>query len=238
MTDETQAQETKRPEVELEELLGEARELENAGKADEARRLLADVPEVMQRFGSYHYARGALAFRAGDLDEAIAAFTKAVGEEPRIAEYYGNLGAALLERSRQGSGTSDLQRAAMTLERAADLGPKLPAPYVNHGLALQLLGRNEDALEALAKALALDADDTSALYNTAATCHALGREDKCLEALDRLLAVDGAFVPALRSRCATLARLGRKAEAEAALDVYLAASPEAADKDELRALIG
>ncbi|GIW71605.1 MAG: hypothetical protein KatS3mg102_1147 [Planctomycetota bacterium] len=227
-----------RPEQRLAELLARARRLEGDGEAAGALELLAAAPAELQRFGSYCYARGALAFRLDRLDEAVRLFEQAVRYAPDIAEYQANLGAALLERARRSEQRAGLMRALVVLEHACALRPRLPHAWVNLGLALQLAGRHQEAIAAFDRALAMAPEDASALYNRAASCHALGREQECLQALEQLLERAPGFAPALRSRCATLARLSRRAEAQQALARYLAACPGAADAEQLRQLVG
>lgn len=201
----------------LNELLANVRARVAEGDLVTAHRLLDRAPEELRRLGSYHYARGTLAFRMGDVTKAIEAFEHAVEVDPEVAEFHANLGAALFERARRTGAMEqrgddapdhpDLVRAQEVLERAAALSPKLPSVYNNLGLVRATLGRCEEALAAYDQALALDPKDINALYNRAAALSELGRHQECLACLDSVLAADPNFAPAKASRQSTLKRI-------------------------------
>ncbi len=204
--------------AELETLLGEVCAKEAAGDRVAAFRLLDRAPQALQHLGSYHFTRGALSFRMGEVSRAIDAFERAVRLGPEVAEYHSNLGAALFERARRSGALSeappaqaegDLQRAAECLERACGLSPRRASVFSNLGLVRTAQGRAEEALTAFDQALALDPDDVPTLYNLAAAQAQLGRDEACLQTLERLLEVDPRFAPAKASRESTLSKLGR-----------------------------
>lgn len=198
------------------ELLQQVRQRELEGDRITAHRLLDWAEPQTRRAGSYHYARGALAFRLGDVTRAVEAFEHAVELEPEIAEFHANLGAALFERARRTGALEaggenapvhpDLLRAQQALERALSCGPKLACVFNNLGLVRMELGNLEGALEAFERALALEPGEVNALYNRAAVLCALDRQEDCLAALDRLLQLAPGFAPARASREALLKR--------------------------------
>lgn len=191
----------------IDTLLDLARTKENAGDLAGAAAVLDAAPQA-HRIGGWHYARGALALRGGDARAAVTHFEAAVAQEPEVAEYRANLGAALLELAKAGD-TAAGPRALAELERAVAWGPSLPTAHTNLGLARLMTGDAAGALQALDQALAIDAAHVPALYNRAAALNALGRLDDCLAALDATLKVAPGFGPAVTSRQNTLRRLGR-----------------------------
>lgn len=203
--------------VEVRALLEQVRSMEASGDLVTAHRILDRAPPELRLFGSYHYARGALAFRLGDVTKAVEAFEQAVKLEPEVAEFHANLGAALFERARRTGGLEhrgenalphpDLLRAQGALERAADLAPLLASVCNNLGLVRCELGRHQEALDAFEAALAIDPKDVHTLYNRAAVFAQLERHEECLAMLDAILAIDPQFAPALASRAGTLKRM-------------------------------
>jgi len=199
----------------IQAVLARARAAEQAGDRKAALRALDEAPEDLRAFGSWHYARGALLCREGDLEKAIAAFREAVKRDPDIPEVLANLGGTLVERARAaGPGKpvkkADLDEAIALLEKAAALGPKLPNARANLGLAYQLAGRHDDAVAVLEMELQSSPTDIPTFYNYAAALHFAGREAESVAALERLLKVDPGFEPALRSLESARARVAEK----------------------------
>jgi tetratricopeptide (TPR) repeat protein len=194
----------------LETLLEEVRGCAQQGDWEGAQRLLDQAPEPLRGQALYQFVCGSVAAHRDDFDAAVGAFERAVALEPEVAEFQGNLGAALLQRARRaGAVEPDVPRALEVLEHAAALSPLLPDVFNNLGLARSASGRPEQALEAFERALALDPSHLPALYNRAEALHLLGREEECLTVLEQVLAQDPTFAPAKESRERTLRRLGR-----------------------------
>lgn len=192
---------------EIDRLLDQARAKETAGDVIGAVAVLDGAPETL-RTGAWHFARGTLALRGGDVKQAITFFEAAVAKEPELAEYRANLGAALLEQAKAGDKAAG-ERALAELELAVQWGPTLPTAHTNLGLARLLAGDAKGALAALDQAVKIDPRHVPALYNRAAALNALGRLDDCLAALDATLAIAPGFPPAVTSRQNTLKKLGR-----------------------------
>lgn len=191
----------------LDQVLDQARDLEQGGNLTAAVKALDGAGPPERETGLWHYARGAMAQRQGQLAEAVQHFEKAVALEPEVGEYRANLGGALLEQVKAGQ-TALLETATKTLEEAVRWAPRLPSAANNLGLAYLLAKRPKDALARFDEALAMDPKHVPTLYNRAAALDALGDSKACLEALDAVLAVDAAFAPALASRERTKKKLG------------------------------
>ena len=114
-------------------ILQQAGALLEAEKSNEALQLLDIGPEELKTQSQFQYAKGSLHLHNQDVEGAIVAFENAIQIRPPIPEFFSNLGAALLYRAQEANEVAadiDLSRAIELLERALDLGPKLPHTYV------------------------------------------------------------------------------------------------------------
>jgi tetratricopeptide (TPR) repeat protein len=191
----------------LDSVLEQARKKEQAGDLVGAQAVVDAVPEP-DRTGAWHYARGAMAVRAGRLDEGVAELEKAVKREPEIAEYRSNLGAALLEKVKAGD-TSLATQALEQLELAIKWGATLPEVYANLSLARLATGDATGALAAADVGIRMDEKHVPSHYNRAAALNALNQLVPCLATLDEILKLAPGFAPAVQSRANTLNKMGR-----------------------------
>ncbi|HEV3345293.1 MAG TPA: tetratricopeptide repeat protein, partial [Pirellulales bacterium] len=83
--------------------------------------------------------RGVHSAEAGQLEEAVALFRRALRYEPDLPEAYNNLGNAL-------RGLGRLDEATANLERAIDLAPDYAEARHNLGIVLARLRRHEEAI--------------------------------------------------------------------------------------------
>ena len=191
----------------IDTVLAEARKLEQAGDLPGAVKALEAAPET-ERTGAWHYARGAMAVRAGKLDEAVTALELAVKREPEIAEYRSNLGAALLEKVKAGD-ASQGPRALEQLELAVQWGATLPEVYANLSFARLVAGNPSGALAAADVGVRLDEKHVPSLYNRAAALSAMKQYPDCLDTLDTILKLSPGFAPAVQSKANTLKKMGK-----------------------------
>lgn len=175
-----------------------ARALELQGDNSAAAAVLDSVP-IQERTALWHYARGAMALKSFQLDEAIALFREAVRREPDIPEYRSNLGAALLEKRKAGDIAAG-QEALLELERAIKAGPHVPEVYANLALARLAAGDAAGALSSAEVGLRMHSRHVPCLYNRAAALNALGHRHEALATLNQLLAIDSSCAPAMESR--------------------------------------
>lgn len=186
-------------------VLEQARQKELAGDLQGALQALEAAPEK-ERTGAWFYARGAMAVRAGKLDEAVTQLEQAVKREPEIAEYRSNLGAALLEKVKAGD-ASAAPRALEELELAVQWGATLPEVYANLSFARLVSGNAVAALAAADIGLRVDPRHVPSLYNRAAALNALKQYGTCIDTLDELLKIAPGFPPAVQSKKNTLERM-------------------------------
>jgi uncharacterized protein (TIGR02466 family) len=96
----------------------------------------------------YYVQLGMVLLRQERVDEAVAAFEKAIEINPKLAAAYGNLGNAEQKRD-------NLEAAAAAYERACELNPKDTLSYVSFGMARMKLGHAREAAEIFERTLAV-----------------------------------------------------------------------------------
>lgn len=99
--------------------------------------------------------RAAAALFAGDAEAAVRDFEQLRRDDPKSAEWASNLAAALLVRAGSEAATPELrdqdaQAALQQAEAALELDSNLDEARFNQGLALQMLGRSEEARKVFA----------------------------------------------------------------------------------------
>lgn len=183
----------------LQDLLKQANAKRTAGDRAGAVLLLETASDPVKAFGTWRYARGTLAMELGDVATAIKEFEQAAEREPSVPEFRANLGAALLEKGKQGDHAA-LRRALEVLTQCALEEPKLPHPYTNLGMAKLVLDDPKGALDCFDRALLLDPDHVPSLYNRGAVLKGLGRYSDSLAMIDKILKLDPKFQPAIDAR--------------------------------------
>jgi Flp pilus assembly protein TadD len=108
--------------------------LREAGRFDEALRLLTKITAASGSDSSYWYLQGLLHRDAGHLRTAADAYRKAADLAPHRPEIYLNLGNVL-------TGLADYDGAVASYDRACDLRGAYPRARANKALALLLAGR-------------------------------------------------------------------------------------------------
>src|SRR5262249_8932185 len=105
--------------------------------------------ELDPNYAPAHNNLGNALSRQGKVDEAIAAYRKAIENDPKLAGAHYNLGTAL---GRQGK----LGEAIAEFRKAIELDPKSALAHCNLGIALSMRGNRDEALAELRKAVELD----------------------------------------------------------------------------------
>lgn len=111
----------------------------------------------------------------------------------------------------------------VAFEGAIDLDPALPSAWLGYAMALRANRNYEDALDAEAKALAIDLENSSAWLSRSRTLSLLFRHEEALAALEKAMLLSPAVAEdwsAWKKKRALLLALDRQNEADAAQKRY------------------
>lgn len=174
----------------------------------------AQSEQEIQRALAHHHS--------GRVEPARAIYRAILEVNPAHFNALQLLGVLELQAGNVGAGLA-------LLEQALQIRPKAVATWVNHAMALQLLGRPTDALESIDRALALRPGAADALGLKAKILTDLARKEEAVACLSSLLTKNPTDLDALIGRSTLLVDLGRASAAlvDATLAVKLAPeSPE------------
>jgi tetratricopeptide (TPR) repeat protein len=134
------------------------------------------------------------------------------------------------------AGTAEVLYYAGDFRKAADiftsityLNPDYAHLWLNKGLSLYALGRQDEAIAAYNKALEIQPDYTKAWFNKGNVHSDLGQQDEAMAAYDKALEIQPDYTKAWNSKGIALSGLGQKDEAIAAFDKALVIKPDYAD---------
>lgn len=204
------------------EAVSELVALYRANRFDAARAQAEEFVRTWPALGLGWNVLGASLQALDRLDEAAAAYRRAVSIEPENHDAQNNLGNVLRELGR-------FEEAVECHTRAIELNPGLLAAHYNLGLALGALGRHVEAESAFARVLALQpglADAHNCLGNE---LKAQGRLAEAEQAYRRALAVAPRHAAVLSNLALVQAALGRADEAEQSYRQALELEPDAPD---------
>ncbi|HEY7299491.1 MAG TPA: tetratricopeptide repeat protein [Xanthobacteraceae bacterium] len=239
--------------LDIDQTLGTARALHQAGRLNEAEGLYRQILSADPNHADGLHLLGIIAHQGGRNELAIELIGKAIARNDRVAEFHCNIGSALGALGR-------LADAEAHYRRAIDLNPNLVESYNNlgnllkeggrpqeaerlfrHALALRpryaeahynlgnvLLdqGRTEEAVGYYRQAIDCNPEMATAHYNLA---HALKAQDKFTEALEsyrRTAALAPNWADAHNNLGTVLHDLDRLSEAEASFRRALALEPD------------
>jgi tetratricopeptide (TPR) repeat protein len=208
--------------------------LRGLGRRDEARQHLEKAGRVAVTFpdpvidelsdlvtGARSYLRrGTMAEQAGDVEQALVEYRKAVQVEPGLAAAHYSLGTLLGKKG-------DFAEAITHLQRGIASDPTSPEAFDVLATALLAQGRTDEALAALDRVLALDASNHSARVRRAAIRRDRGESDLARADLEAVLARDPTHAEATVSLAMLLARTGRAADADRLLQDAVERRPPA-----------
>ncbi|MBI5488172.1 MAG: tetratricopeptide repeat protein [Deltaproteobacteria bacterium] len=180
-----------------------------------AARLVADAPEVAE----HHFLVGLTAARAGELDDARAAYREAIARQGgTYPEAYFNLG-----KLESGAGNADAAIAAYGA--AVAQRPDYVEAWNNLGLVQARAGRAVDAETSYRRAIAEHGDYAPAWLNLGNLLAGAGRADEAIAALRRAGDLRPHYAEAQLDLGVAYARAGRTAEAIATYRRLLADEP-------------
>lgn len=144
------------------------------------RHLPKEARDDMAGMGHYYYALKK--FRAGDLDGAIASFTKAVRYKPDYVDAYYNRGEARIAKG-------DCRGAIEDCSKVIQLQPQDADAHLNRGSAKAQIGDFAGSLSDTDTALGLGYAKPIAHFNRGFCLLKLGRSEQARQALENFLAM-------------------------------------------------
>lgn len=148
--------------------------------------------------------------------------SRAIAENPELAEAWLLLGRAALSQGRR-------TEAIGHFRQALGLDPSLRGARLNLASTLLEMGRGEEAEPLLREAIRLKEDDEEALSDLGRTLVLLGREAEAEEILKRATSIHGVHATPLANLGLLHARQGRHREAEEELRRAAALEPSVAE---------
>ena len=133
----------------------------------------------------YFYARSC--FAQGKMEEASDWFKKASGLNPADYQALSHFAMCLRYLDRHEDARKANEDALRVMERHVELYPEDARALYLGATALLLHGDRDRCLEWLGRALAIDPEETTILYNVACTYSLLGEEDQALGLIEKAI---------------------------------------------------
>ena len=160
-----------------------------------------------------HIRRGDRHYHAGAYVEAIAEYTQAIQQDPKLAAAYNNRGVAHAD-------LGEYDKAIEDYTQAIAQAPKLTAAYKNRGNAYRKLKQYDKAVDDYTQAISLDSKDAMAYYDRGNAYSCLGKYAKTIEDYTRFLGLNPQNAMVYNNRGLAYADLG---EYEKAIEDYTCA---------------
>ncbi len=186
------------------------KEMPNKGQSSTARR--AETAFVRA------FNEGMRLQQAGQPDQAVTAFRKAMIFNPSHPSLCNNLGVALAAKG-------ELDEAALLYRKAITLDPAMGLAHSNLSDALMKMDRYDEALAAATRATALQPDSPEAFNNLGCTLLEIARFDEAIVALKRSLEVKPDYSQAYSNMGCVFREMGRVDESISAFRQALAITP-------------
>jgi len=197
-----------------------AESLMNAGRVGESLATMQEAIEVEPNNTALRLQYGQLCFRSGRYHEAEESFLKALEMDPYQTDAHNFLGTVYQELGRP----SDAEREYLTaLQDLAYPTPEMV--YLNLGLLYGDLGRDDEAIEALRKAVGINPKYYKAHFHLAAALERVGQID---EAASEYEVAEPGFTASgeyFYRKGFAYFRLGQEREAREAFDRVLEIAP-------------
>lgn len=188
------------------------------------------APAVAERPFMDPSATAAVAYGAGNYDDALAQYLAAIEKNPDDAESYSNLGQVLVRLNRPAE-------ALPYFDRAIGLLPNRWTYRFNLARAHGTLGQWEQAVAGYRAAQALFPDDYATAFNLGLALHKQGNEAAAVEAYQKAISLEPTDPSFRMALGISYERLQKPAEAAAAYQAALALQPDAPDAERVRARI-
>ncbi len=130
--------------------------------------------------GNYlgYYGLGGVMREQGKLDEAVTFYSEAVRLFPSYAGAHGGLGAVYLKQGRLEEAISELSIAISQASNQPE--DRINEDRINMGIALNRVGKPDEAIVQLMEAIRLDPDSSNAHYNLGTVYAGMGKTDDAL----------------------------------------------------------
>jgi Flp pilus assembly protein TadD len=168
------------------------------------------------------FKSGNLLVRQGRLEEAQAAYERAVALQSDHAEARYNLGVVLRDQGR-------MAQAQTAFGSAIDLRPDHAESHNNLGMTLAAQGRHHEAVPCFERSLALKPDHARALSNLGVALMELDQPGAAAECFRRAVALKPDFAKAHNNLGVVLQQQGRFVEARSAFTAALNVDPAHAE---------
>ena len=154
----------------------------------------------------------------GKLDEAVAAYRRAIGIKPDYAEAHSNLGNALTNQGK-------LDEAIAAYRRAIGIKPDYAEAHSNLGNALTNQGKLDEAIAAYRRAIGIKPDYAEAHSNLGNALTNQGKLDEAVAAYRRAIGIKPDYAEAHSNLGNALRDQGKLDEAIAAYRQAIASTP-------------
>jgi tetratricopeptide (TPR) repeat protein len=190
-----------------------------AGRYEEADRILQHAVGLEPRSAAAHSNRGVVLHEMKRFEDALASFDAALAVDHKLADAWSNRGNALTKLGR-------CEDAVASYDKALALKPDHADALGNRGHALYELRRFDEALASCEKAIAIKPDFADALCNGGFALHELKRFDDALANFDKALAINPRLAEAWLGRGNVLLNTNHLADAMAAYNKAIEARPD------------
>ena len=156
-----------------------------AGEKEKGLKLLQKASSLAPGEPAVWIDRGMAHFTERELDQALAAYAKALELDRDSAQAHSNIGIVHLARFAETQDHNLLDKALRSFDKAIGLDPELAAAYTGRGSVRLNWGELAPAVKDFERAIELDPGQGNAYVNMALALQLLGRYDEALGYLDR-----------------------------------------------------
>jgi tetratricopeptide (TPR) repeat protein len=167
--------------------------------------------------------------RAGQFDDAIASYRRALALKPQFVEARGNLAQAHDSLGSTRLAVGRIDDAVVNFRCAVEIDPGFFEAHNNLGNALRIAGHIDQALASYDRALQIAPGLAEAHGNRAVALRLIGRPTESRAACDRALQINPRFAPALVVLAELSADTGDFSEAARFFRAAIAIDPELTD---------
>ena len=210
------------------------------GKLEDALTLLAKAENLDSKQAAYPYLTGVTMQDLGRLEDATAAFRRAIGCHPGLYQAYNNLGLVQIDQGLHEDAIATFEnalrikpdyaaaannlgtvlrdsgrteRAVTAFRNAIRLQPEYAEAWDNLGAILMQAGQVQDAAQALREAVRLKPSMADAWHRLAQCLEPLGQIDEAINALRQAVNIRSGLIPARSALARLLAMINHTGEA-------------------------